>query len=95
MAEKLVRKVHCNYVETDELRNIFIKDLEGLPEISVKAMEKNKMFTIGDVLDKWDTFSKIKGIGIVRIRHVKAAIFAQICEMGLLRQCELQERWES
>lgn len=95
MAEKLVRKVHCNYVETDELRNIFIKDLEGLPEISVKAMEKNKMFTIGDVLDKWETFSKIKGIGVVRIRHVKAAIFAQICEMGLLRQCELQERLES
>ena len=95
MSEKLVRKVHCNYVETDELRSMYIKDLEGLPEISVKAMEKNKMFTIGDVLDKWDTFSKIKGIGVVRIRHVKAAIFAQICEMGLLRQCELQERWES
>ena len=93
MAEKFVRKVHCNYIETDELRDFYIRDLEGLPEISVKAMENNKMFTIGDVLDKWNSFDKIKGIGAVRVRHVKAAIFAQICEMGLLRQCELQEKW--
>lgn len=87
MGNILKGKVRCTYEETDELRNTYVKDLEGLPEIAVKAMEKNKMFTVGDVLDRWNSFDKIKGIGAVRIRHVKAAIFAQICEMGLLRSC--------
>ena len=92
--EKLVRRVHCNYEETDELRSMCIRDLENIPDIAVKAMENNKMFTVGDVLDNWNSFTNIKGIGAVRIRHVKAAIFATICEMGLLRKCELVERFE-
>ena len=92
--EKLIRKVHCTYTETDELRKIYVKDLEGIPDIAVKAMESNKIFTVGDVLDRWNSFGDIKGIGAVRIRHVKAAIFAQICEMGLLKKADLVERYE-
>ena len=52
------------------------------------------MFTVGDVLDRWTELSKVKGVGVVRIRHVKAAIFAQICEMGLLKKADLVERYE-
>lgn len=92
--EKLVRKVQCTYTETDELRSIYVKDLEGIPDIAVKAMESNKMFTVGDVLDRWTELGKVKGVGVVRIRHVKAAIFAQICEMGLLKKADLVERYE-
>ena len=91
MAEKSKRVVHCNYVETEELRAIRVEDLEGIPDLSVKAMLKNRMYTVGDVLDKWDKLSGIYGIGVVRLRHVKAAIFATICEMGLLKKCELQD----
>ena len=93
MAEKLIRKVHCNYEETEELRKIYVRDLENIPDLAVKAVENNKMFTVGDVLDRWEELSTVKGMGSVRIRHVKAAIFAQICEMGLLRKCELTEKW--
>lgn len=92
--EKLVRKVHCTFTETDELRSIYIKDLDSIPDLAVTAMEKNKMFTVGDVLDHWTELSKVKGIGVVRIRHIKAAIFATICEMGLLKKAELVERYE-
>jgi DNA integrity scanning protein DisA with diadenylate cyclase activity len=92
--EKLVRKVHCNYEETDELRKIYVRDLTGIPDLAISAVEKNKMFTVGDILDHWKELSEVKGIGAVRIRHIKAAIFAQICEMGLLRKCELVERYE-
>ena len=92
--EKLVRKVHCTYTETDELRKIYVRDLEGIPDLAVKAMEKNKIFTIGDVLDHWTELSQVKGIGVVRIRHVKAAVFAQICEMGLLKKADLEEHYE-
>lgn len=90
-AKKPKTIVHCNYVETDELRQIYIQDLEGIPELSVQAMHKNSIFTVGEALDKWDKLAKLKGAGKVRIGHVKAAIFAQICEMGLLRKTELQE----
>ena len=38
--EKLVRKVQCTYTETDELRKIYVKDLEGIPDIAVKAMDR-------------------------------------------------------
>lgn len=93
MAEKLIRKVHCNYEETEELRKIYVRDLENIPDLAVKAVENNKMFTVGDVLDRWEELGTVKGMGAVRIRHVKAAIFAQICEMGLLRKCELTEKW--
>ena len=92
--EKLVRKVHCTYTETDELRRIYVKDLEGIPDLAVRAMEKNKIFTVGDVLDHWAELGKVKGIGVVRIRHVKAAVFAQICEMGLLKKADLVEHFE-
>ena len=92
--EKLVRKVHCTYNETDELRSIYVRDLEGIPDLAVKAMEKNKIFTVGEVLDHWKQISEVKGIGAVRIRHIKAAIFAQICEMNLLKKAELVERYE-
>ena len=92
--EKLVRKVHCTYTETDELRKIYVRDLEGIPDLAVKAMEKNKIFTIGDVLDRWTELGEVKGIGVVRIRHVKAAVFAMICEMGLLKKADLVERFE-
>ena len=88
--EKTNTVVACKYEETDELRNIFLKDLEGLPELAVKAMERNKIFTVGEVLDRWNDFSKIRGMGAVRIRHVKAAIFAQICEMGLLKDAAIR-----
>ena len=93
MAEKLIRKVHCNYEETEELRKIYVRDLENIPDLAVKAVENNKMFTVGDVLDRWEELATVKGMGAVRIRHVKAAIFAQICEMGLLKKCELTEKW--
>lgn len=92
--EKLVRKVHCNYEETDELRGIYVRDLTGIPDLAVTAMENNKMFTVGDILDHWTELGKVKGIGAVRVRHIKAAIFATICEMGLLRKCDLVERYE-
>lgn len=92
--EKLVRKVHCTYTETDELRKIYVKDLENIPDLAVKAMEKNKIFTVGDVLDRWTELGEVKGIGVVRIRHVKAAVFATICEMGLLKKADLVEHFE-
>lgn len=92
--EKLVKKVQFIFTETDELRKIYVRDLEGIPDLAVKAMEKNKMFTIGDVLDRWTELGEVKGIGIVRVRHVRAAIFAQICEMGLLKNADLVERYE-
>lgn len=91
MAEKIKTVVHCNYVETDELRNMPIKDLEGIPELSVNAMAKHEIFTVGEALDAWNKLSDFKGVGVIRLRHVKAAIFAQICEMGLLKKCELQD----
>ena len=92
--EKLVRKVQFIFTETDELRKIYVRDLEGIPDLAVKAMESNKMFTVGDVLDRWTELGNVKGIGVVRVRHVRAAIFAQICEMGLLKNADLVERFE-
>ena len=92
--EKLVRKVHCTYTETDELRGIYVRNLERIPDLVVTAMEKNKIFTVGDVIDNWTELGKVKGFGSVRVRHIKAAIFATICDMGLLRKAELVERYE-
>jgi len=89
MAAKKERTImNCKYVETDELRNVRVSDL-GLPEKAAMVLYRIEAFTVGDVLDRWNQLSTIPGCGDVKLKHIKAAVFAQICEMGLLRDSEL------
>ena len=87
--KKPVNVIRCTYTETDELRDFKVMDLEGLPEVAINALYKIGCFTVGEVLDNWSKIPSIKGIGKVRVRHIKAAVFAQICEMGLLKDADV------
>lgn len=80
--------VNCKYLETEELRKFKVSDL-GLPDKAAMVLYRIEAFTVGDVLDRWNELADLPGCGTTKLKHIKAAVFAQICEMGLLRDSEL------
>ena len=87
-AKKERKVIRCNYVETEKLRNFKVSEL-GLPEKAAMVLYRIEAFTVGDVLDKWDELAELPGCGATKLKHIKAAVFAQICELGLLRDSEV------
>lgn len=87
-AKKEKTIVHVDYLETEALRKYSVSDL-GLPEKAAMVLYRIEAFTVGDVLDHWNELADLPGCGVTKLRHIKAAVFALICEMGLLRNTEL------
>lgn len=83
------RRVHFVYTETNELRKMDILKL-SLKEGYIKALRANGLHTVGAILDNWDNLMKLGNMGVTKVKNVKAAVFAQICEMGLLKDSELK-----
>lgn len=88
--KKPEHKVHITYMETEELRNLSIENLE-IPDSCMNVLNRIEARTIGDVLDNWNNLEQLPGCGVVKLRHIRAATFALMCEMGCLKNCELKE----
>ena len=83
------RKLNFVFTETEELRNYDISTLD-MKEGYNKALRACGMHTVGAVIDNWDNLDKLPNMGVTKVKNVRAAIFALICEMNLLKDSKLK-----
>ena len=83
-------RVRFIFEDTEEVRD---QDIEVLllKDGYEKALHRNEIFKIGDLINKWDKLNRLNGIGEIKVRHIRAALFAYLMEIGAIKETKLVE----
>ena len=82
------KKVRFVFDETEELRRMDIGYL-GLKEGYEKILYRFEIRTLGDLIDNWERLPRLHNMGVVKVRHIRAAFFAYLMEIGAIRDTKL------
>ena len=53
-----------------------------LNERAKNALCRAKIFTLGQLMEKWDSLGEIKNLGALTVKEIHAAVFATLCDLG-------------
>lgn len=77
--------ITVNYKITDEITSTPIKMLH-LDNRSSNALQRAKVYTLGDILERWDALEEVGNMGEKSVKTTKAAVFAYLCETGCIKR---------
>ena len=89
MKETEYGKVKVIYKDKSEVKEIGIDHLD-LKDSIKNALKRDRIFTVGDILDDWDKLTKKSGIGITKAKEIRASVFALLCEFGCVKKLQYE-----
>lgn len=77
--------ITVKYKIADEITSTPIKMLH-LDNRSSNALQRAKVYTLGDILERWDALEEVGNMGEKSVKTTKAAVFAYLCEAGCIKR---------
>ena len=77
--------IEVRYDITPEIESTPIKML-NLDNRSTHALLKATAYTLGDILERWETLEEVGAMGEKSVKTTKAAVFAYLCEAGCIKK---------
>lgn len=90
-----IPRVRFTFIETERFRLTSVDELPFDTQMYSNSLKRGGMKTIGAILDNWDNIGGAAkdyaekhntkaSMGMSRIKHIRAAVFAYLCEQGLV-----------
>lgn len=83
--DKIIR---FTFNETKELRGLSVEEL-SLKEALMNVLKRNKLFTIGDIIDNWNRLDRFDNLGETKAKNIRAAMHSFLLQNGYVYDHEL------
>ena len=86
-------RIKVVYNTTQEVENMSIDHL-CLKDGTRNALKRIGLFSVGDILNKWDDLTNVipiegrSGIGVTKEKEIHASVFAFLCELGCIKRLQ-------
>lgn len=80
-------KIEFLYFSNPKRDNVDIEILDLSPR-ALNALKRGKIFTLGDLMEKWDVFPRFRNVGKNTIKEVRSALFNYNIENATDEQLE-------